>query len=71
MSTQSSGQWSAGATCRATESEPSARRPMSHATKPPASERIAEPDPCRAIVDSSAAPPVKPWSVASAYASAA
>ena len=48
-----SGQWSRGATWTARESIPSACVPISHATKPPNSERHADPEPCRAMRDSS------------------
>ena len=44
MSTQSSGRWSAGATCRDRVGAV-ARRPMSHATKPPASSGSPSPTP--------------------------
>lgn len=48
-----SGQCSRGATSTARESEPSAAVPFSQATKPPNRERQAEPEPCRAMRESS------------------
>ena len=72
ISTCSSGQWSAGPTIRAFESEPSAAEPISHATKPPCRLRHAEPEPMRASVDSSPSYfSSTPCSLASAKASAA
>lgn len=47
------GQCDAGATWTASESDPSASSPISHATYPPMSERHAEPLPCLAIRESS------------------
>jgi hypothetical protein len=47
------GQWDAGATWKATESEPSVAEPCSQPAYPPKRERHAEPEPCRAIRDSS------------------
>ena len=37
----------------ARESEPEGDEPISHATKPPKRERQAEPEPCRAMRESS------------------
>ena len=48
-----SGQWLRGATTRATLSTPSSRSPLSQATYPPSRLLQAEPDPCRAMRDSS------------------
>jgi hypothetical protein len=48
-----SGQCSRGATSTARESEPSGDDPISHATKPPKRDRQADPDPWRAINESS------------------
>mmetsp|Transcript_3226 Transcript_3226/g.7882 ORF Transcript_3226/g.7882 Transcript_3226/m.7882 type:complete len:208 (-) Transcript_3226:183-806(-) len=59
-----SGQCSAGATCDATESTPSSRSPSVHRTHPPYTERQADPDPTRAIDDSSVS--ATPYTCASA-----
>ena len=48
-----SGQWDWGATSIARESEPSGLVPCSQATKPPKRDRQAEPEPWRAIKESS------------------
>lgn len=48
-----SGQCDCGATSTASESVPLASVPSRQATKPPKSDRQAEPDPCRAMRDSS------------------
>jgi hypothetical protein len=47
------GQWDLGAGWTARESVPSGREPISHATKPPKRERQAEPEPWRAMRESS------------------
>lgn len=53
MRARISGQWDRGATRRARLSVPLDRWPMSHATYPPRRERHADPEPWRAIRESS------------------
>lgn len=53
MRARISGQWDSGATSRAALSSPSSRVPASHATYPPNRLRQADPEPCRAMSESS------------------
>jgi len=60
-----------GATSTARESDPSGDEPISHATKPPKRDRQADPDPWRAISESSDAVDGSWYSAASDFTRAA